>query len=630
MKELCLIIFLQVAVLAITYAQEEKQEIKGRIVNYNKEMSEATINLYVKGTVETANINSRGYFTFFLPENVECIEEDFSINPRERFEILTFAYNPNNEYQIEVSIKDNTPSNSALQQDDTISPSFGSNNQTGNEINDNPIDSSKDVQEINEISQPNNELTNNSQLTNTLPSKENIQTNRISERESIPDTSNLDEIVEGAKIQLEEQYKRALEIREQLKIIIDKMDSGNYSEEKKQEIRNKIGNLSQQLKDVIDIILEIQSEIDRITGKYHIPKYLLYLMVAFIAILLITSVFYYAIARIKQKEKEKTQTLNNELSKTTTKLKKAHNELVELQHSKDELVQNIVHDLKAPLAPILDSNDLKDIKTAGNRLKVYIDDILTIQKYKEVGLNLVIQNHNLYDTTYTSSQIFRNLANKRGIDIENNIPRDIFCKYDERYIERVFENLLSNAIKYTSSGGKIIFRVEEKQQQIKIYLQDTGQGIPSDKFEEIFEPFMQLNAKEFANTRSTGIGLSFCKTVIEAHNSEIYVESKLGKGTTFYFELSKTDPIQDYVSKSEEEDKYEEAIKLEEKDISFLKSYIEEIRKIKFYAVTPLKREIAKITTNDSPNIVTWKKEIEDAINNRNKKKYEQLIDLIK
>ena len=104
---------------------------------------------------------------------------------------------------------------------------------------------------------------------------------------------------------------------------------------------------------------------------------------------------------------------------------------------------------------------------------------------------------------------------------------------DSEKITQVFSNLLSNAIKYTESGGTIRVNVAKAKRGIKASVSDTGVGIPKDDLPRIFTKFYQAkNAK-----KGTGIGLALVKHLIEAHKGRVYVESELGRGTTFFVEL---------------------------------------------------------------------------------------------
>src|SRR5207247_446426 len=110
---------------------------------------------------------------------------------------------------------------------------------------------------------------------------------------------------------------------------------------------------------------------------------------------------------------------------------------------------------------------------------------------------------------------------------------------DEDKLVRTLVNLLSNAIRFTPPGGKITAgaRFDERQMAIEFAVRDTGEGIPEAAFQRIFEKFGQAHARQAGQRTSTGLGLTFCKMVVETHGGRIWVESEVGKGSTFFFTI---------------------------------------------------------------------------------------------
>jgi len=110
---------------------------------------------------------------------------------------------------------------------------------------------------------------------------------------------------------------------------------------------------------------------------------------------------------------------------------------------------------------------------------------------------------------------------------------------DEESLVRVFANLVGNAVKYTPAGGKIIIRTGFDNHNVCASVTDTGTGIPRDKVSFIFEPFYRVRGKA-ERAKGSGLGLTFCKKIIDAHNGRIEVESVEGKGTTFFLKLPRS------------------------------------------------------------------------------------------
>ncbi len=110
---------------------------------------------------------------------------------------------------------------------------------------------------------------------------------------------------------------------------------------------------------------------------------------------------------------------------------------------------------------------------------------------------------------------------------------------DQDKLGRTLVNLLGNAIKFTRQGGVITLtaRHDAPQREVIFSVSDTGEGIPKEAFERIFEKFGQVETRQGGRKMSTGLGLTFCKMTVEAHGGRIWVEGELGKGSTFSFTL---------------------------------------------------------------------------------------------
>ncbi len=125
------------------------------------------------------------------------------------------------------------------------------------------------------------------------------------------------------------------------------------------------------------------------------------------------------------------------------------------------------------------------------------------------------------------------LCLKRGICLETDIPKELpAVMAEEESVVRVFTNLIGNATKYTPEGGKITVSAQHDDYDITVKVADTGCGIPPDKIPFIFEPFFRVKGKD-ERERGSGLGLTFCKKIMESHQGSIGVCSKEGDGTMF-------------------------------------------------------------------------------------------------
>jgi two-component system sensor histidine kinase/response regulator len=152
-----------------------------------------------------------------------------------------------------------------------------------------------------------------------------------------------------------------------------------------------------------------------------------------------------------------------------------------------------------------------------------IDDGTLVRSKKPLKLTHIIQQ---------SIEELSPLCEKRGLSVKNYLPPELpLINGDEESMNRVFINIIGNATKYTPNGGEITVRAEADDHYIRVCISDTGEGIPPDKLPFIFEPFYRVKGKEDRH-RGSGLGLTFCKRIIEAHNGIIEASSRVGEGTT--------------------------------------------------------------------------------------------------
>lgn len=209
------------------------------------------------------------------------------------------------------------------------------------------------------------------------------------------------------------------------------------------------------------------------------------------------------------------------------------------------------HDLQEPLNTIISFSNLLEIeqdklgevgqksieviKTSANRMKEFIISLL---EYSRVGSDKE-------KTQVDVVQLIENLKTDLSDIIEksqatiNYIGKPLKIAAFETDLKILFQNLIINGIKYIDEKTLPIITIdfEEESDQYKFSVTDNGIGIPEDQFEKIFEVFQRLHSRD--KYSGTGIGLAYCKKVVELHNGEIWLDSIEGKGSTFYFTLSK-------------------------------------------------------------------------------------------
>lgn len=234
-------------------------------------------------------------------------------------------------------------------------------------------------------------------------------------------------------------------------------------------------------------------------------------------------------------------------------LNDANTRLRELDQLKNDLTHMIVHDLRNPLTGILghlqllkmtelsaeQSNTLDNALQNAEQLLGMITDLLDISKMEEGKLMLKTSPIIFEDVVQVALRQVQVLVEEKGINLQiaiNETLPVIIADYDK--LLRVMVNLLSNAIKFTPPAGHIEIRANVVDTTtIQVSVSDTGEGIPENYLDRIFDKFIQVESRKAGRNLSTGLGLTFCKLVLEAHQGKIWVESALGKGSTFYFSL---------------------------------------------------------------------------------------------
>ncbi|HPZ08437.1 MAG TPA: ATP-binding protein [Candidatus Eremiobacteraeota bacterium] len=240
-------------------------------------------------------------------------------------------------------------------------------------------------------------------------------------------------------------------------------------------------------------------------------------------------------------------------------LEKKNSKLIELEQMKTDLIQLIVHDLKNPLMGIMGYADilleeeknltesqlsaLNIIYISSKDLMRMILNLLDISIMEEQRVTLKLDEINIKDIINRNIYEVRPLLLRENKSIKLEIPERLpIIKADKDLIYRIIANLINNAIKYSPPSGIITIGVNygDIEKWLTVYIADEGEGIPKDYQEKIFDKFIQLEAKNINihNLRtSRGLGLTFCKLAVDAHGGRIWVESDVGKGSKFCFNL---------------------------------------------------------------------------------------------
>jgi len=229
-------------------------------------------------------------------------------------------------------------------------------------------------------------------------------------------------------------------------------------------------------------------------------------------------------------------------------------ELRRLERVRQDFVANVSHELRTPLSSIKGySETLLDTRAAkpedrkeflniiyreSDRLAKLIDDLLDLSKIESGKMSMVFLPIEIVPIIKRSAGVLEKLARDKSIKIEFDIPEGLSkVMADENRLSQVFLNLLDNAVKYTPEGGSVKISVFPQGKYLQVDITDTGVGIPEIDVPRIFERFYRVDKARSRQLGGTGLGLSIVKHIVQAHGGQVWVESEVGRGSTFSFTI---------------------------------------------------------------------------------------------
>jgi signal transduction histidine kinase len=181
---------------------------------------------------------------------------------------------------------------------------------------------------------------------------------------------------------------------------------------------------------------------------------------------------------------------------------------------------------------------LKDIYASGQHLLSLINDILDLSKVEAGRMELAPAPFHLPTALENAVTLVKERAARHSITLELDLdPRLGELVGDERKVKQVLLNLLSNAVKFTPEGGRITVKAGRTDEAVEIAVTDTGIGIAPEDQAAIFEEFRQVGTDDARKLEGTGLGLTLAKKFVELHDGRMWVQSELGRGSTFTFTL---------------------------------------------------------------------------------------------
>ncbi|OJH40622.1 sensor histidine kinase [Cystobacter ferrugineus] len=237
-----------------------------------------------------------------------------------------------------------------------------------------------------------------------------------------------------------------------------------------------------------------------------------------------------------------------------------HEQSEQATRTRDEVLRIVAHDLRTPLNVIslsarkllvsppekraTDTSSLESIQKAVDRATRLIQDLLDVARMEAGRLSVDRGLEQTAPLVKEAAELHRALAEEKSIQLTVAVAEDVPPVFADRdRVIQILSNLLGNALKFTPEGGRITLRAEPAGHMMRFSVGDTGAGIPKENLPHLFEPFWQASV---GRKEGAGLGLAIVKGLVDAHGGRIWVESKPGGGSTFFFTLPTAIPATEH------------------------------------------------------------------------------------
>ncbi len=327
--------------------------------------------------------------------------------------------------------------------------------------------------------------------------------------------------------------------------------------------------------------------------------------------------------------------LQTEVSRTSEQLT-SHDEF------KAALTHLISHDLKNAMNAIMgltrkrDDKKMATVKSCGDLALSMISNMLDVQRFEEQQVSLRLQHHCLRETLVAAQSQVQFFFVMKNLELKIDIPDGVLVLIDKEMMTRVFVNLLVNAVKYSKVGGAVVVRVgnivnERGEAFTQISLQDEGEGIAESKLPRIFDKYWQYDTNDIdkiGKVASAGLGLVYCKHVLEAHNGRISVSSQQGVGTRFDMHVPYVEMMAPSCeSQNEKLSILRDELSITDEQLALIREHGQKLYDLKVYEITKIREVINELSELNIKT--TWTGELQMAVYQGNQQKYDELVEMI-
>ena len=330
---------------------------------------------------------------------------------------------------------------------------------------------------------------------------------------------------------------------------------------------------------------------------------------------------------------EEIQTKNAAIEEAFQHLSDSFSKQRELNKFKEMTTAMIVHDFKNALNTVISFSqgeptprEVKSINQSGKRLLNMVLNMLDVQKFESTEVALSLSEQFIDEMIRSVIEQMDFLIEQNNITIHYASVKKFLCHVDHELCTRVITNILINALKYSPVNGRIDIRAKKVEGFVEVSFTDQGPGIPEKMLSKIFDKYTQVAPKSSGGIKSTGLGLAFCKMVVQAHGGKIWAESTEGQGATFYMQFPL---VKGHKSDAADQDiqiaSHKRALDLS--NLQSMRVYMKYLKEWEVFDYSDIVVILDQIK-EENDDIVYWKNCVINAIQNVNDQEYERLISL--